>query len=239
MEIRILFDGEAVSKRLHIGWGLSILVNNRVLFDTGGKGPRLFHNIKLMGINLHDIESIVISHDHLDHTGGLQSVLQQMKKVIPVYICSGFSFETKEKIVSYGGDPVECKNFREISKDIYVTGEIPGIYKGNPMPEQVLVIKTVNYVSVITGCAHPGILKILEVVKKHFKEEELFVVMGGFHLLDEGKRVIEHIVKEFKTIGVRKVGATHCSGEKAKKLFAAAYDKNFIEVKAGQIHYLA
>ncbi|MCM8769868.1 MAG: MBL fold metallo-hydrolase [Candidatus Omnitrophica bacterium] len=234
MEIKVIFDKAAVTKQIYIGWGLSFLVDNRVLFDTGEKGGWLLGNIKLIGINLNDIESIVISHDHWDHTGGLQSLLQQRKKDIPVYICPGFSQETREKIASYGGKPFETRKFREIAKGIYITGEISGIYKGKPIAEQALVLKTVNGVSVITGCAHPGILKILEVVKEHFKTEKLFVVMGGFHLLEEDKRVIDLIVRESKIMGIEKVAPTHCSGEKAEDIFAQAYGKDFIKVRAGQ-----
>ena len=235
MEIRAIFDKAAVNKQIQIGWGFSVLVDNKVLFDTGEKGEWLLNNIKQMDIDINnDMESIVISHDHWDHTGGLQALLGERDKGMPVYICPGFSDETKEKIVSHGGKPVESKKFREIAKNIYVTGEISGIYKGNPMPEQALVMKTENGISVITGCAHPGILKMLEVVKKHFKTDKLFFVMGGFHLLEEDTRNIELIVTEFKNIGVETVAPTHCSGPKAEEMFAREYGERFVAVKAGK-----
>ncbi len=235
MEIRAIFDKVAVNKKIQIGWGLSVLVDNKVLFDTGEKGEWLLNNIRQMDIDINnDMESIVISHDHWDHTGGLQTLLEKREKGMPVYICPGFSGETKKKIVSHGGKPVETKKFREIAKNIYVTGEISGIYRGSPRPEQALVLKTENGVSVITGCAHPGILTILEVVKKHFKTEKLFLVMGGFHLFEEDIRNIELIVTEFKNIGVEKVAPTHCSGPKAEEIFAREYGERFLEVKAGK-----
>jgi len=235
MEIRIIFDKASINKQIQIGWGFSVLVDNKVLFDTGEKGEWLLNNIKQMDININnDIDRIVISHDHWDHTGGLETLLKNRRKKTPVYICPGFSRETKEQIISCGGKPIEVKKFNEIAENIYVTGEISGIYKGKPMPEQALALKTDNGVSVITGCAHPGILKMLEVVKKHFKTDRLFLVLGGFHLLEEDSRVIEFIVKEFKNMGVETVAPTHCSGPKAEELFGKEYRERFIAVKAGK-----
>jgi len=59
-------------------WGLSLLVeadDTRILFDTGLSFSAV-HNAKLMGIDLSEIDCIVISHGHADHTGGLREVLK-------------------------------------------------------------------------------------------------------------------------------------------------------------------
>jgi len=186
-----------------------------------------------MGINPDEIEGIIISHNHWDHTGGLEALLKAKRKKTPVYICPGFSGELKELIADCGGDPVEVKKWQEIRKNIYTTGEIPGTYKGAPMPEESLVLKTEYGLSVITGCAHPGILEILNVVRKHFKTERFFLVMGGFHLLEENTRVLDFIVREFKILEVKKVAPTHCSGPKAEDIFAKEYGEEFIAVKVG------
>ena len=57
--------------------GLSFLVetgNHRILFDTGG-GQTLLGNARSLGIDLSKIDTIVISHGHYDHTGGLGKAL--------------------------------------------------------------------------------------------------------------------------------------------------------------------
>lgn len=234
MEIKIVFDKKAINKRLHIGWGLSVLLDNKILFDTGENGEYLLDNMESMGINIDDIESIVISHDHWDHTGGLELLLKTKKKQTPVYICPNFSAELKELIAKSGGIPVEVKKWQEIEKNIYTTGEIEGRYKGAPMPEQAVVLKTENGLSVITGCAHPGILEIIHSVKESFKREKIYFVMGGFHLLEEDTRTIDFIVKEFKIMGIEKVAPTHCSGPKAEGIFAKEYGKRFLTIKVGE-----
>lgn len=60
-------------------YGLSFLIeagNNRILFDTG-QGTALLHNANALHIDLTQIDSVVLSHGHIDHAGGLTQVIAQ------------------------------------------------------------------------------------------------------------------------------------------------------------------
>lgn len=46
MQIKILFDSVALDDRFLSGWGVSYLIDNKILFDTGEKSSSLFRNIK-------------------------------------------------------------------------------------------------------------------------------------------------------------------------------------------------
>ena len=92
---------------------------------------------------------------------------------------------------------------------IYSTGEIIGEYSGIHISEQALVVKTDKGISVMSGCAHPGIIEILNVVKKKLNNDCFYCVLGGFHLMEEHAEIINHIVDEFKKLKVIKVGSTH------------------------------
>ncbi|MEA3306075.1 MAG: MBL fold metallo-hydrolase, partial [Candidatus Omnitrophota bacterium] len=122
-----------------------------------------------------------------------------------------------------------------IEENIYVTGEIAGRYGGAYMPEQALAVKTDKGVTVITGCAHPGILKIVEVIKRKFDKENIYFVFGGFHLMSSPARTLETIVKKFREMDVEKAGPTHCTGQKAERIFAKEYKNDFISIKTGQV----
>ena len=233
MEVKILFDKENIGMKLSIGWGFSCLIDNRILFDTGESGRYLFNNIKLMKIDVSKIEAAVISHDHWDHKDGLWDVLKE-RPGLKVYACPNFSKDFREKVKAHQGFLIEVGSFFEISKNILVTGEIPGEYDGKYMPEQALILKTEKGVTVITGCAHPGIKKIVDKVKEKFPEEQLYLVFGGFHLMDKDKKTIESIVGRFKEMKVKKVGPTHCSGKEAEILFKKTYKNNFLNIAAGQ-----
>lgn len=234
MEVQIIFNSEAISRKLSIGWGFSCLVNNCILFDTGEKDEYLFNNMANMDIDISQIKTVVISHDHWDHTGGLWKLLEQ-KKEIEVYSCPNFSSQFKKRVKQLQGILVEPDGFTEIAKDIFVTGEIAGIYNGEYMPEQALAVKTKNGVSVITGCSHPGVIKMLEKVNGEFPNEQIYSVFGGFHLMDKGKSFIEIIADKFREMKVKKAGPTHCSGKEAERIFKEKYGDNFITLKAGRI----
>jgi 7,8-dihydropterin-6-yl-methyl-4-(beta-D-ribofuranosyl)aminobenzene 5'-phosphate synthase len=233
MKIKVLFDKSSLEKNLRTGWGVSFLVDDKVLFDTGDRGKPLLHNMRALNVSLEKIESIVISHDHLDHTGGLWDLLDK-KNALKVYSCPGFSKEFKEQVKAKSAELIEASKFIEIAKDIFITGEVPGAYKGKYMPEQALVLKTQNGLTVITGCAHFGVLKIVEKVKSRFPDDKIYLVLGGFHLKNTDKRGIEIVAEKFKKLGVTKAGPTHCSGDMAEDIFKQFYKNDFVAIRVGQ-----
>ncbi|MCD6084001.1 MAG: MBL fold metallo-hydrolase, partial [Desulfurococcales archaeon] len=56
----------------------------KVLFDVGQDGSVLVHNSKLLGIDLHDVDVIALSHRHYDHTGGIVDMLKNIGRRVPV-----------------------------------------------------------------------------------------------------------------------------------------------------------
>lgn len=233
MQVKILFDSVALNDRFLTGWGVSYLIDGKVLFDAGGKTYSLFRNITEMDVNIDSINTVVISHNHWDHVGGLPTILKR-KKGVDVYACPNFNLKFKDKVKNLHGTIIETDKITEIEKNIFVTGEIFGVYNGECMSEQALIIKTENGISIMTGCAHPGILGILEKVKEGFPQEKLYFVFGGFHLKDSSRREIKGIVERFRNMGVEKVGPSHCSGKEATEVFRKRYGKDLIPIMVGQ-----
>ena len=232
MKVKILFNSAGIRKDFSIGWGLSILIDNKVLFDTGEKSEFLMDNINKMKIDLSLIEAVVISHDHWDHTGGLWGILKRRQN-INVYACPGFGSSFKHKISEYSAKVFETGNFTRVISGIYSTGEIIGAYKEKNISEQALIIKTEKGISVITGCAHPGIIKMLERVKAQLSVREFYAVLGGFHLRGHSPKDIEKIVKKFVALKIKQIGPTHCSGSDAERLFQEVYKENYFTLKVG------
>ncbi|MGB9759436.1 MAG: MBL fold metallo-hydrolase [Thermoproteota archaeon] len=175
MRIKILYDNRAKSG-FKSAWGFSCLIESekeKILFDTGWDGTLLLFNMEKLQVNPKEIKKIVISHEHWDHVGGLPYVLNKINNPeVEVFLLKSFSRRLKNE-VSTRAKVVEVSEAKKVSEGVFTTGEL-----GEAIKEQSLFIETKNGFVVITGCAHPGIDKILEFVKKFGK---IYWVLGGFH----------------------------------------------------------
>lgn len=234
MSITVIYDNNEYDPRLETDWGFSCLIRGcekTILFDTGTDGHRLLRNMEKLDVDPGEIDVIVLSHIHGDHTGGLATVLRKKSSVI-VYVLQSFPFTFKEQIREYGAEVIAVSNPVRICPHVYSTGEIGGL-----IDEQSLVIETDRGLVVITGCAHPGIVLIIE--RAHdLLQTDLYFVMGGFHLNDTERTRIETIISDFERLGVRYAGPCHCSGNTTRELFENAYGQHYISIGAGTVIYL-
>lgn len=231
MDITILFDNYLYKEGLQTGWGFSCLIEGLekiILFDTGSDtrvdGNILLSNMEKLGIEPKNIDIIFLSHEHYDHIGGLD-VLLTKNPDSTIYFPVSFSSGFKEK---YSAKGITISESTEVCKDTHSTGEF-----GTWMKEQSLVLKTTKGLVVITGCAHPGIVKTIEKVKELFKEE-INLVMGGFHLAGWSDSELKEVINNFKGLGVKRAAPSHCSGERTIELFKQEYGENFVKLGVGR-----
>ena len=69
---------------------------------------------------------------------------------------------------------------------------------------------------------------------KELLKKDIYMVFGGFHLMRKSDAELQQIIERFKKLGVKKVGATHCTGEKAIAAFKKAFGKNYIPIGVGK-----
>lgn len=143
-------NGEISSDTLAAEHGLSLLVTvcrngekHTILFDTGYSRIGVPHNMKLLGIDIKEIEAIVLSHGHMDHTGSLIPLLDRISETIPIvfhpdlflsprYLCldDGRKIRfplvvTKDDLTSRNIELMEKKSPTLLAGDtILVTGEV-------------------------------------------------------------------------------------------------------------------
>ena len=229
--ITVVYDNNPYEEGLETSWGFSCVVTGTretVLFDTGGDGRLLLRNMSKTGIDVNGIETVVLSHIHGDHTGGLEGFLEQNPKV-SVYLPKSFPERFKEKVISSGAKVVEVDEQTEICKDVYSTGQM-----GAWIKEQGLILRTGKGLVIITGCAHPGIVKMVKTAKDLF-DEPVLLVMGGFHLKSATEGEIKTIIKAFEEMDVKYAGPCHCTGDKARSLFAEHFADRYISVGVGKV----
>ena len=230
MEIQVIFEKEKIYDECSCGWGTSFLIDGRVLFDAGEKPEYILNNMNLLHVDINKIEKIVISHNHWDHIGGLWELLK-INKNIEIFACLDFLDEFKDKIGGYNFKLISSS--REIIEGVYTTGGLNVETKDSSLKEQALVIRSEKGISVISACAHDGILKFIRKAKEMFISETIYSVIGGFHLIDMDRRTIDYIIEEIKQFGVKNVGPSHCTGFEATSLFKEKYPNNFFEIKVG------
>jgi 7,8-dihydropterin-6-yl-methyl-4-(beta-D-ribofuranosyl)aminobenzene 5'-phosphate synthase len=218
MKITITYDNEIVKniKGLKAGWGFSCFIQTKgknILFDTGWDGDMLVSNMQILGIDLQEIDFVILSHNHWDHCGGLARLLN-LNTNLETYIPQSFSKKQKEEIKKRS-NTYEISKSREICPKVYTTGEIEGsLIKDKTkilIKEQSLIISTIQGFVVITGCAHSGIDKILNSANKLGK---IYALIGGFHDFEE-----YDLLKDISVIV-----PVHCT--KNKKKINSLFSKN-------------
>jgi len=214
-------------------WGISFLVNRQILFDTFASFRALQKKLTQFQIDMQQIQTVVISHEHWDHIGGLWELLEH-RKGLDVYLPTHATPETKLRVMESGSRVIDDNGEKMISPDIYISAEIMGGFKAGTVAEQSLVIKSERGLVIIAGCAHPGILDIVEKAKQVFGLP-VYAVLGGFHLMHSGMNEVRSCAKGLTEAGVTVVAPTHCTGWRAEREFKAVFKENFISLKEGQL----
>lgn len=258
MKLTVLNDDRA--GRFRPEHGLSLLVEtgeNEVLFDTGPSAAFL-GNAMSLGINLDDVDCIVLSHGHYDHGNGLGFV-RHGKKLICHPGC--FTKRYKKNDSSYVGLSTSLeeakRNLRlvlslgpyEISKNVIFLGEIPrendfeakttefckeGKQDDFITDDSALAVKSEKGLVVIAGCSHAGICNIVEYAKKVTGLSKVYAVVGGFHLktLDEvALKTIEYFRKE-KLCGLY---PAHCTCEEVVEKLKEGVTTDFALLHSGDV----
>ncbi len=230
LRFTVLYDNYVYTQGTTADWGFSCLIEGTertILFDTGTQPSILFHNIDRLNVAVDDIDVIVISHQHGDHTGGLLSVLNRNPNVT-VYLLESFSADFVRSVENTGAEVVLVDDSLRICTSTYSTGEL-----GIQIKEQSLVLDTSEGLIVVTGCSHPGIVSILERARE-IVDKDIALVFGGFHLMNASDQDIQDIIERFRELGVQTCGPSHCTGDSQISLFRDAFDEDFVQMGTGR-----
>jgi 7,8-dihydropterin-6-yl-methyl-4-(beta-D-ribofuranosyl)aminobenzene 5'-phosphate synthase len=231
MNLTVVYDNNPGPAGLRAEWGFACLIEGaekRILFDTGGEGAVLLANMESLAIDPGSVDLVVLSHFHGDHTGGARALLAA-NPGIPVFVPAAFSEGLKQSLREAGGEVVDVEDPVEICPGILSVGQM-----GEFIREQGLAIVTDGGVIVVTGCAHPGIVSVIERARE-ITGCELLLAMGGFHLGRHSGEALGEVVAGFREAGVRYAGPCHCSGDGGRQAFAQAYGEAYIELNVGSV----
>lgn len=240
MKIVTLIENLVYQQGLVAEHGLSIYIeteNKKILFDTGQTGL-FIQNAQKLGIAIEDIDSLVLSHGHYDHTGGLYPFLEKNSKAkvfakkdifTPKYHGSNHFIGTLRNETLLKDRLVYVDTVTEIVETVFIMPEITlynptdthfkGMYRKveNELvsdefeDELFLVLKQNEQINIVTACSHRGITNICTTATEHFMLP-IDLILGGFHTKNCTVEQYSQITNYFRQLQPCSIGACHCTG---------------------------
>ncbi len=242
----------------------------KVLFDSGQSASTLLHNMRLLGIRPADLDMIVLSHCHYDHTGGLAGILREGGfaripviahpavfrpnfSVRPVFRSVGMGPEnSREAVERAGGEMILAAEPLPLLPGTLTSGEISErvdyektptlslltIEGGKTRPDPMIDDLSLYFILpdglvIVTGCAHAGIVSIIEKAVKLTGVDRIAAVIGGFHLVDAEEKRIDNTVETLANMQDALIYTGHCTGLKAEARLLNRLDKRFRKLCSG------
>lgn len=248
--------------------GLSFYVEtkkHKLLVDTGATNA-FIENAEKLGVDLKQVDTVILSHGHYDHTGGVL----EFAKINPTakiwmqrLACKEYYRKTDEVEKYIGID----KGIMELPQVEYVDGEkriddelflFSGIhgrklwpsgnlalkekrgetfYQDEFLHEQCLVIEEDDKKVLLSGCAHNGILNILEKYREWYSAAP-DVVISGFHMQqksgysEDDLEMVRKIALELKKTDT-KFYTGHCTGEIPFQILKECMGEQLVYVHSG------
>lgn len=228
--LTIIYDNQAGEPEFGAAWGFGCVVTGyerTVLFDTGGSGELLMENLARADIAPEAVDAVVISHNHWDHAGGLDRFLTRNPAVV-LYPPGPVSRARRAKIEDAGGRVEYTRKSSQVCYGVWTTPLLGGLLK-----EQALCLSTEAGLVIITGCAHPGLLRIVAAAAEVTGQTPSAIV-GGFHLKDATEDQIARVTKGLKDSGVSRAGPCHCTGDRGRQMMSEAFGQDFVNVGVGR-----
>ena len=234
IKILMLYNNVGRSANLVSKWGVSMWIEDQdtaVLFDTGGDPSTLWDNIANSGIDIKKLSKIVISHNHWDHVNGLPIVLEKTNYKTNVLV-PNFDLKFIE-IKNPAGRLAGIERPVQINDFLWSTGQLKGSTWYGTIHEQSIAIVQNDSIYLLTGCAHPGIVQIVERTINYLPDKRIDLIIGGFHLMRQSEHQVKEISSKLKRLRVGKIAPSHCTGEHAIKIFKEEWQENFIDFTIG------
>jgi 7,8-dihydropterin-6-yl-methyl-4-(beta-D-ribofuranosyl)aminobenzene 5'-phosphate synthase len=240
LTITTLVDNAPYDKRLGVEFGYSLLITygkHNIMFDTGYSNLFL-QNAKKLAIDLNIVDTVVISHRHKSHSGGIPHLVRVLKNetefIIEPRYFQKFSKNINGKI-SYGYiDYIESiEQYLSKHKKIIVNNSklfykeniyflLPNdtlehkypLNKFNIRNALAMIIDTLKGLFVFIGAAHSRLSMILDLIYENFPNKPIEVIFGGINVNFKRERDVEIVRNSINKIKIKHFELSHCSSKK-------------------------
>jgi len=240
MKIVTLIENMANEQSLFAEHGLSLYIETsekKILFDTGQSGL-FIQNAQKLGIDIEDVDILVLSHGHYDHTGGLYPFLEINKKAVVFAKKEIFTPKYKDKTRFIGtvynedalsGRMIFVNSITEVAPDVFIFPTIDqhhhidtnfnnhfkkektSFFPDTFEDELFLIIKKNRHINILTACSHRGITNICTTATNYFKLP-VNLILGGFHMVNCGVEHYVFIMNYLGNLNPKMIGVCHCTG---------------------------
>ena len=265
--VTILYDSFGKSPTLTMDWGFAALVeygDKRILFDTGNNAQIFEHNVKAAGVDLQELDFVVMSHRHGDHMGGLAYLLK-VNPTVKIYAPkerSGVYGDDQPSSTWYRKDPFlpaeqryysgappeiihmgeawPSANFQLIDKNIEI---VPGMYlialvSDKPdtleLRELSLAIRTPDGLVLVVGCSHPGVEHIVQ--EASAIDPHINLLFGGLHQIQAPDPEVERIARVLHDqYKLDRIAPGHCTGEPEFAALKKTFGDHYLYAGVGSV----
>lgn len=243
MRLMVLVDNNTYINQYLLGEpALSYYIEDgkeKILVDTG-YSDAFIANAKCLKVDFSDISTVVLSHGHNDHTGGLPFLLKLEQKARGKAVAHPDAFDMKRTQHGEIGCPVAkeemgkkfdlvlSKQPVKLSEHLLFLGEIPryfdfepryvlgkseknGIWQDDLLFDDSAVAAVLEGgLFIITSCSHSGVCSIIEHAKRLTGIRKITGLIGGFHLFEESER-LRKTIQYFKENHIDRLYPCHCT----------------------------
>lgn len=221
-QLIILLENTTEREDLAAEHGLSIYIeteHHKIIADTGAS-DRTWENAEKLGVDLSAVDTIVLSHGHYDHSGGLLSLAAECPDAsIYMQKSAGNDYYHGERYIGIDKEILRLPGLHlleggiQIDDGLEIFSEMTGnrnrpegnkvlsekingeLVQDDFLHEQCLAVRYKGKNLLISGCAHNGILNILDRYRELYGTDP-DVVISGFHMMKDS----EYTQEETETI---------------------------------------
>ncbi len=207
--------------------GYSVYFNfegNQFLLDTGDNEHSFVGNLKTAGISLDDLDYVVLSHSHKDHTSGWPYLRRQRPK-LPIYIPPG-------KVFSYSAEFDVVSDLLKITPNVILLHTHDESGSIRIKDELSLLIKTVEGPYLFTTNSHTDFIAKLEKSKGVLGENVFFHSGHTARRVTLEEEILE-IAKKMKNLNIKKVSPSH-SSPNHDKIFRQVFGTGYVSAILGK-----